>query len=119
MKAGGLRLCVDYRALNLATVKNRYPLQLISEMLDSVREASIFRKLEFRGAYNLVGIKEGDEHTTASRTRYGQFEYRVMPFGLSNALATFESYIDDCLRPYIDDFAVCYLNDILIYSTNK
>jgi hypothetical protein len=110
---------VDYRALNLATVKNRYPLPLISEMLDRVREARIFTKLDLRGAYNLIRIKEGDEYKTAFRTRYGQFEYRVMPFGLTNSPATFQSDIDDCLRPYIDDFAVCYLDDILIYSTNE
>jgi len=116
---GGLRLCVDYRALNKATVKNRYPLPLISEMLDRVREARIFTKLDLSGAYNLFRIKEGDEYTTAFRTRYGQFEYVVMPLGLTNAPATFQSYIDDCLRPYIDDFAVGYLDDILIYWTNE
>ena len=88
---GGSRLSVDYRALNLATVKNRYPLQLISEMLDRVREARIFTKLDLRGAYNLIRIKEGDEYKTAFRTSYGQFEYRVMPFGLRNAPATFQS----------------------------
>ena len=64
-------------------------------------------------------MNEGDEYKTAFRTRYGHFEYRVMPFGLTNTLATFQVYIDDCLRPYIDDFAVCDLDDILIYSTNK
>jgi hypothetical protein len=88
-------------------------------MLDRVREARIFTKLDLRGAYNLIRIKEGDKYKTAIQTRYGQFEYRVMPFGLTNAPATFQSYIDDCLRPYIDDFAVCYLDDILIYSTNE
>jgi len=98
-KDGGLRRCVDYRALNLATVKNRYPLPLISEMLDCVREARIFTKLDLPGAYNLIRIKEGDKYKTAFRTRYGQFEYRVMPFGLTNVPATFQSYIDDCLRP--------------------
>ena len=118
-KDGGLRLCVDYRALNKATVKIRYPLPLISEMLDRLRGARIFTKLDLRNAYHLIRIKEGDEYKTAFRTRYGQFEYRVMPFGLTNAPATFQAYIDDCLRPYIDDFAVCYLDDILIYSTNE
>ena len=88
-------------------------------MLDCVREARIFTKLDLRGAYNLIRMKEGDEYITALRTRYGQFEYQVMPFGLTNALATFQSYIDGCLRPYIDDFAVCYLDDILIYSANE
>jgi hypothetical protein len=90
-KDGGLRLCVDYRALNLATVKNPYPLPLIPEMLDRVREARIFTKLDLRGAYNLIRIKEGDEYMAAFRTRYGQFEFRVMPFGLTNAPATFQS----------------------------
>jgi len=118
-KDGGLRLCVDYRALNSGTIKNRYPLPLISEMLDRLRGARIFTKLDLRNGYHLIRIKEGDEYKTAFRTRYGQFEYRVMPFGLTNAPATFQSYIDDCLRPYIDDFAVCYLDDILIYSTNE
>jgi len=94
-KDGGLRLCVDYRALNLATVKNRYPLPLISEMLDHVPEARIFTKLDLRGAYNLIRIKEGDKYKTALGTRYGQFEYRVMPFGLTNPQATFQSYIED------------------------
>jgi len=116
---GGFRLRVDYRTLNLATVKNRYPLPLIAEMCDRVREASISTKLDFRGAYNLTRIKEGDEYKTACRTRYCPFEYRVMPFGLTKVLATFQSYIDDCLRPFIDNFAVCYLDDILIYSTNE
>jgi len=118
-KDGGLRLCVDYRALNKVTVKDQYPLPVISEMLDRVREARIFTKLDLRGASNLIRIKEGDEYKMAFRTRYGQFEYRGMPFGLINAPATFPSYIDDCLRPYIDYFAVCYLDDIIIYSTNE
>jgi hypothetical protein len=119
MKDGGLRLCVDYRALNTATVKKQYSLPLISEMLDCVREARIFTKLDFRGAYNLIRIKKGDEYKTAFRMCYGQFEYQVMPFGLSNVPATFQSYIDDCLPPYIDDFAVCYLDDILICLANE
>jgi len=63
--------------------------------------------------------QSGDEYKTAFRTFYGQLEYRVMPFGLTNGPATFQFYIDDCLRPYIHDFTVCYLDDILIYSTNK
>jgi hypothetical protein len=119
MKDRGLKLCVDYRAFNKARLKNRYPLLLISEMRDRVREARIFTKLDLRGAYSLIWIKEGDEYNTAFRTRYGHCEYRVMPFGLTNAPVTFQSYIDDFLWPYIDDLAVCYLDDILIYSTNK
>jgi hypothetical protein len=118
-KDGGLRLSVDYCTLNLATVKNEYPFPIIPGMLDRVREARIFTKLDFRSAYNLIGIKEGDEYNTAFPTHYGQFEYMVMPFGLTNTLATFQSYIDDFLRPYIADFAVCNLDDILFDSTNE
>ena len=91
----------------------------MSKMLDTVREARIFTKLDLHIAYNLNRIKEGDEYKTAFRTLYGQFENRVMTFGLTTALATFQYYINDCLRPYIVDFGVCYLGDILIYSTNE
>jgi hypothetical protein len=119
MKDGGLWLSVDYRALNLATVKNQYPLPLISEMLDRVHEARIFTKLDLRGLSNLIQDKEGNEYTTSVRTRYGQFKYRLMQFGLQNTPAMFQSYIDDCLPTNIDDIALCYFDDILIYSTNE
>jgi hypothetical protein len=116
---GGLRLFVDSHALNLLRVKNRYPLPGISEMLERVRVARIFTKLDHRSAYNLLKLKEGDELKTTFRTRYSELEYRVMQFGLRNTLATFQSYINDCLQSYIDAFMLCYLNDILIYLTNK
>jgi hypothetical protein len=115
----GLRLCVDYRALNLAMVKYWYPLPLISGILDHGWEARIFTKLDLRGAYNLFLIKQGDEYKTAFRMRYGQFEYRTMLFGLTNPPATFQSDINDCLWPYIDHFVVCHLDDILIYLTKE
>ena len=118
-KDGGLRLCDDYRALNLGMVNNRYPLPLISELLDRVRDARIFTELDLRNAYHVIRIKERDEFKTAFRSRDGQIEYRVMPFRLTNEPATFQAYIDDFLRPYIDDFTMCYLDDILIYSTNE
>jgi len=116
-KDGGLRLCVDYRAIDSLRIKNRYPLPLISEMFDRLGEAPIFTKLDLWNAYHLIRMKERNEYKTAFRTRYSQFEYRVMPFGLMNVPSTFQVYMDDCLRPYIDDFAVCYLDDILIYLT--
>jgi len=117
-KDGGLRRCVDSRAHNRATVKNRYPLPLISEMLDRLHGARIITKQDLRNAYHLILFKDGDKYQTVFHTWYGQFEYQVMPFGLTNAPATFQSYINNCVRPFIDDFAVCYLNNILIYSTN-
>ena len=116
-KDGSLRMCVDYRGLNNITVKNRYPLPLIHEMLDRLVGAHYFTKLDLRGAYNLVRIKEGEEWKTAFRTRYGHFEFMVMPFGLTNAPATFQALMNDTLRECLDIFAIVYLDDILIYST--
>ena len=109
-KDRGLWLCVDYQALNKATMKNRYPLSLSLEMLDRLWGAQIFTKLDLRNAYHLIRTKEGDKHKTAFRTRYGQFEYFVMLFRLTNTLATFQDYIDDCLWPYIDNCAVWHLD---------
>jgi len=88
-------------------------------MLDGLRLARIITKLNLRNACHLIRIKEGDEYKTVFCTRYGQFEYQVMPFGMTNAPATFQAYIDDSLRALIDDVAVCYLDDILIQSTNE
>src|SRR5436190_7368487 len=113
---GSLRLCIDYRALNRITIKNRYPLPLISELLDRLKGAKFFTKLDVREAFNRLRIAHGDEFKTAFRTRYGHFEYLVMPFGLCNAPGSFQAYINDVIREYLDKFAVAYLDDILIYS---
>ena len=118
-KDGSLRLCVDYRGLNKITVKNRYPLPLISEMLDRLSKARYFSKIDLRGAYNLIRIKSGEEWKTAFRCRYGHFEYRVMPFGLTNAPATFQHFMNDTFRDYLDKFCIVYLDDILIYSESR
>jgi len=88
-KDGTLRLVIDYRKLNEMTIRNLYLLPLISELLDRVKGAKVFTKLDLKSEYNLVRIKEGDEYKTAFRTRYGHFEFLVMPFGLKNAPATF------------------------------
>ena len=118
-KDGTLRLCVDYRGLNQVTKKNRYPLPLINETLDRFGSAKVFTKLDIRSAYNLIRVREGDEWKTAFRTRYGHFEYQVMPFGLANAPATFQSYVNDALREYLDVFCVAYMDDIVVYSENE
>ncbi|XP_075473251.1 uncharacterized protein LOC142504012 [Ascaphus truei] len=117
-KDGSLRPCIDYRELNKTTVKNRYPLPLIPELLEIIRSAKIFTKLDLRGAYNLVRIRPGDEWKTAFRTRYGHYEYLVMPFGLCNVPATFQHLINDVLRELLDQFVVAYLDDILVFSDN-
>ena len=94
---GSFRLCVDYRGLNNLTIKNRYPLPLIGESLDRLGQAKRFTQLDLTSAYHRMRIKEGDKWKTAFRTRYGHFEYQVMPFGLSNALASFQGYINKIL----------------------
>jgi transposase InsO family protein len=116
---GTMRLCVDYRGLNKVTIKNRYPIPLVSEMLDRLSKAKLFTKLDLRDAYHRLRVKEGDEWKTAFKTRYGHFEYLVMPFGLANAPATFQSYIHRALGGLLDRTCVVYLDDILIYSENE
>ena len=115
-KDGSLRMCVDYRGLNKVTIKNRYPLPLISRLLNQLGQTKIYTKIDLRGAYNLVRIKEGDEWKTAFRTRYGHFEYLLMPFGLTNAPTIFQHLMKDIFQEFLNNFVVCYLDDILIYS---
>ena len=118
-KDGSLRLCVDYRGLNAITIKNRYPLPLITEIMDRVSGANYFSKIDLKDAYYRLRIKAGDEWKTAFRTRYGHYEFLVVPMGLTNAPATFQAYINKALRGLIDDFCIVYLDDILIFSKTK
>jgi hypothetical protein len=114
-KDGSLRLCVDFRGLNRILKKDRYPLPLISDLLDAPRKARLYTKIDLRHAYHLVRIAEGDEWKTAFRTRYGSFEWRVMPFGLTNAPAAFQRFMNDIFSDLLDVCVVVYLDDILIY----
>jgi len=88
-KDGSLQLCVDYQGLNAVTTKNCHPLPLIGKMLDRLRRAVIFSKLDLKDAYHRIPIKRGNKWKTAFRTHYSHFKYKVMPFRLTNALATF------------------------------
>ncbi|KAJ1038012.1 hypothetical protein NDA10_005682 [Ustilago hordei] len=118
-KDGGLRLCVDYQGLNKITVKNRAPLPLIEEQLFLLRKARIYTKLDLRAAYNLIQIAKGDEWKTAFGTQLGLYEYLVMPFGLANALAHFQSFINDIFQDIIGVYVVVYLDDFLIFSDTE
>lgn len=116
-KDGNLRPVQDYQRLNEMTVKNRYPLPLISELMDRLRGARYFTKLDVRWGYNNVRIKEGDEHKAAFVTNRGLFEPTVMFFGLTNSPATFQSMMNNIFRDLINEGKVTvYLDDILIYS---
>ncbi|KAH0604053.1 uncharacterized protein H6S33_007084 [Morchella sextelata] len=116
---GKLRLCVDFRGLNAITVKNRYPLPLMTELADATKGAEFFTKLDLKNGYNLIRIAAGEEWKTAFRTKYGHFEYRVMPFGLTNAPASFQVMVNTIFKDLLDQGVVVYLDDILIYSKTR
>ena len=113
---GGLRFYVDYRALNAITIKNRYPIPQIRETLDRLCKAKFYIKLDIIAAFNNLRVKEGDKWKTTFTTRYGQFEYLVMPFSLYNAPSSFQSYINTALQDILNQFYTTYLDDVLIFS---
>ncbi len=115
-KDGGLRPCIDYRVLNDQTVKFAYPLPLVPAALEELRGSCIFSKLDLRSAYNLIRIRRGDEWKTAFVTPTGHYEYRVMPYGLSNSPSIFQNLMHEIFRDMIIRFVFIYIDDILIYS---
>ncbi|KAK1789903.1 hypothetical protein P4O66_002234 [Electrophorus voltai] len=115
-KDGGLHPCIDYQGLNRITVKDRYPLPIMTSAFKTLQQASVFTKLDLRSAYNLVRIWEGDEWKMAFITPSGYYKYLVMPFGLMNAPTIFQRYINEVLREARDRYLFVYLGDILIYS---
>ncbi|XP_057770708.1 uncharacterized protein LOC130990498 [Salvia miltiorrhiza] len=113
---GSLRFCIDYRALNKVTIKNKYPIPNAFDLFDKLSRASLYTKIDLQFGYWQVRIAPGDEAKTTCVTRYGSFEFLVMPFGFTNAPATFCNLMNDVLYEFLDRFVVVYLDDIVIYS---
>ncbi|GBG69713.1 hypothetical protein CBR_g4544 [Chara braunii] len=115
-KEGTIRMCIDYRSLNAITVKNREPLSRIDDLLDRVQGCRYFSKIDLKSGYHQIAIWPEDQHKTAFQTRYGLYEFVVMPFGLCNAPGTFQHAMNRIFHHYLDKFVIVYLDDILIFS---
>jgi hypothetical protein len=112
-------MCVDYRALNEVTIKNKYPLPWIYDLFDQLRGACAFSKIDLRSGYHQLKIRKSDIPKTAFITRYGLYEYVVMSFGLTNAPAYFMYLMNKVFMEYFDKFVVVSIDNILIYSKDE
>ena len=118
-KDGGMRLYVVYRQLNKVTIKNKYPLPRIDDLMDQLQGATVFSKINLQSGYHQIRVRDEDIPKTAFQTRYGHYEYTVMSFGLTNAPVVFVDYMNRIFRPYLDKFVVVFIDDILVYSKTE
>ncbi|KAL2232455.1 UNVERIFIED_CONTAM: RNA-directed DNA polymerase [Sesamum indicum] len=117
-KDGSIRLCIDYRQLNSVTMKNKYPLSRIDDLLDQLKGATTFSKIDLRSGYWQLRITENDIPKIAFHTRYGHYEFLVMPVRLTNASTTFMALINRKFQEYLDPFVIVFIDAILVYSKN-
>ena len=118
-KTGKMHLVVDYRGVNAITIKDKYPIPLMTTLMEQVQESTCFTKLDLKNGFKIIRVKAGDKWKTAFKTRYGLYEYIVMPFELTNAPSGFQRYVNEVLKEYIDRGVVAYIDDILIYSKTE
>jgi hypothetical protein len=115
-KTGDWRLCVDYKRLNAQTVKNKYPLPIIDELLDELHGATWFTSLDLCSGFHQIRMQQDEEYKTAFQTHNGHFEYKVMTYGVTGGPATFQAVMNVILAPMLRKFLVVFIDDILIYS---
>ena len=114
-----LRLCIDCRQLNWVTINNRYPLPMIDDLFDQLRGVRVYSKINLRTGYHQLRVRDADILKTTFRTGYGHFEFTVMPSGLTNAPTAFMDLMHRIFKPYLDQFVVVFVDNILIYSQSK
>ena len=116
VKDGTLRLCIDYKQLNKMTIKNKYYFPRKDNLFDQLKELTVFSKNDLRSRYHKVRIKDEDIRKTSFRTRYGHYEFVVVPFGIKNAPITFMCLMNCVLKKYLDKFVLVFVDDILVYT---